>query len=85
MTGLFGFSILSPSRSRSGGSSTRAEHGRSQEERGSSKRRPRQPISSAQDSTGNQSDTGPPRMYVTFGGYVKPQEAPSYGNGHPVF
>eukprot|EP00983_Pelagomonas_calceolata_P058362 1145451-Pelagomonas_calceolata.AAC.2 len=51
-------------------SSATAGHGRSREERTRSKHRPRQPSSSAQGSTGNKSDTGPPRMYGTSGGLV---------------
>eukprot|EP00983_Pelagomonas_calceolata_P041118 1137918-Pelagomonas_calceolata.AAC.1 len=47
------------SRSSSKSSSTRAEHGRSCEERTSSKHRPRQPSLSTQGSTGNQSDMVP--------------------------
>uniref|UniRef100_A0A7S3QYB3 Uncharacterized protein n=1 Tax=Dunaliella tertiolecta TaxID=3047 RepID=A0A7S3QYB3_DUNTE len=50
----------SPSiRNSSGSSSTRAEHGRGQEGRTSTKRRPRQLSLCAQDSTGNQGDMEP--------------------------
>eukprot|EP00983_Pelagomonas_calceolata_P028528 893596-Pelagomonas_calceolata.AAC.1 len=79
-------SAPTPSSPRSRSSSTRAEHGRSWEERTSSKRRPRQLSSSTQGSAGkakrHEATWGPPRRYGTSGGYVGP---PKYGNGPPRF